>query len=226
MALRRQVGDYGLTFSGENGDVWSDVRTSATGSPYRWTAVSIDRSIGSNWLSAGIGRLEEKQTVLGGRNSVALGGGGSSSLFLDLEARRALGSGFSAGLTARRGWTDFAGGKFATSAYGFDFTKLGILNPSDRLGLRLSQPLRVESGGFNLLLPTSWDYETQIATNSWQRYSMTPSGREIDSELSYSTSVLDGSGWLGGNLFMRKDPGHVANADSDYGATIRFTLGL
>ena len=226
LALRRKVGNYGLTFSGENGDVWSDVRTSAMGSPYRWTALSIDRSIGSNWLSAGIGRLEEKRTVLGGRNSVALGGGGSSSLFLDLEARRALGSGFSAGLTARRGWTDFAGGKFSTSAYGFDLTKLGILNPSDRFGLRLSQPLRVESGGFNLLLPTSWDYETQIATNSWQRYSMTPSGREIDSELSYSTSVLDGSGWLGGNLFMRKDPGHVADSDPDYGAAVRFTLGF
>jgi hypothetical protein len=226
MALRRQVGDYGLTFSGESGDVWSEVRTPATGSPYRWTAVSIDRSVGSNWLSGGIGRLEEKQTVLGGQNSIALGGGGSTSLFLDLEARRVLGNGFSAGLTARRGWTNFAGGRFATSAYGFDLTKLGILDSKDRLGLRLSQPLRVERGGFNLLLPTSWDYKMQIATNSWQRYSLTPSGREIDGELSYSTSVLDGSGWLGGNLFVRRDPGHVANADPDYGAAIRFALGF
>ena len=50
------------------------------------------------------------------------------------------------------------------------------------------------AAGFNLLLPTSWDYETQTATNSWQRYSMSPSGREIDSELSYSSSILDGSG--------------------------------
>ena len=82
------------------------------------------------------------------------------------------------------------------------------------------------AAGFNLLLPTSWDYETQTATNSWQRYSMSPSGREIDSELSYSTSILDGNGWLGGNLFARKDPGHVANADPDYGAAIRFSLSF
>jgi hypothetical protein len=226
MALRRQVGEFGLTVSSETGNVWNDIRASATGLPYQWNGVSIDRNLGSNWLSAGIGRLEEKGTVLGGRVSDALGGGGSSTLFFDVEARRTLGSGFSAGLTARRGWTDFTGGKFATSAYGFDLTKSGILSSSDRLGLRLSQPLRVESGGFNLLLPTSWNYETQTATNSWQRYSMSPSGREIDGEFSYSSSILNGSGWLGGNLFLRKDPGHVAGADPDYGAAIRFSLNF
>ena len=53
---------------------------------------------------------------------------------------------------------------------------------------------------------------------------MRPSGREIDTELSYSTSLLDANAWLGGNLFLRKDPGHVANADADIGAAIRFSL--
>jgi len=169
-------------------------------------------------------RLEEKQSVLGGHMSQALGGDGASSLFLDLEARRELGSGFSAGLTARKGWTDFAGGKFETSAYGFDLTRLGVLNAGDRLGLRVSQPLRVTTGGFNLFLPTSYDYLTGIATSSWQHYSMSPSGREIDTELSYSTGLLDGNAWLGGKLFLRKDPGHIADADADVGAAIRFSL--
>jgi hypothetical protein len=141
-----------------------------------------------------------------------------------VEARRQLGGGFSAGLSARRGWTDFAGGKFETSACGFDLTKLGLLNADDRLGFRLSQPLRVTSGGFNLFLPTSYDYLTETATSSWQRFAMSPSGREIDTELSYSTSLLDGNGWLGGNLFLRKDPGHIANADADVGAAVRFSL--
>jgi hypothetical protein len=225
MAMRRQVGKFGFTLSGESGDVWTEIQTTATGSPYRWTSVSVDRSFGPNWTSVGLSRLEEKQSVLGGRMSEALGGGGSSSLFLDFEARRELGSGFSAGVTARRGWTDFAGGKFASSAYGFDISKLGVLRSGDRLGLRVSQPLRVESGGFNLHLPTSYDYVTQTATNSWTRYSMAPSGREIDTELSYSTNVLGDNAWLGGNLFMRKDPGHIANAGADYGAAIRLTLG-
>ena len=45
----------------ESGDVWQEVKTSATGSPYRWTSVAVDRSFGRNWLSLGLSRLEEKQ---------------------------------------------------------------------------------------------------------------------------------------------------------------------
>ena len=204
--------------------MWHEIETSATGSPYRWTSVSVDRSFGSNWLSAGLSHLEEKRTLLGGRMGEALGGGGSSSLFLDLEARRELGSGFSAGLTARRGWTDFAGGSFQSGAYGFDVTKLGVLNGGDRLALRIAQPLRIESGGFSMMLPTSYDYATGKATNSLTNFSLSPKGREIDAELGYSTGVA--GGWLGGNIFLRRQPGHIANADDDYGAAIRFTLGL
>jgi hypothetical protein len=76
------------------------------------------------------------------------------------------------------------------------------------------------------MLPTAYDYSTQTATSSWSTYSLTPSGREIDAELSYGSSLWDGSGWLGGNLFVRRQPGHVASADNDYGAAIRFTLGF
>ena len=78
MALRREFGGTGVTFSGETGNVWQDVQTSATGSPYRLTSVAVDRSFGRNWLSLGISRLDEKQTLLGGRMGDALGGGGSS----------------------------------------------------------------------------------------------------------------------------------------------------
>ena len=62
------------------------------------------------------------------------------------------------------------------------------------------------------------------ATSSLSRFSLSPSGREVDAELSYSTGFA--GGWLGGNLFVRRQPGHVADADTDYGAAIRFTLGL
>ena len=68
------------------------------------------------------------------------------------------------------------------------------------------------------------DYATETAATSLVGYSPTPSGREIDGELSYSTRL--GGGWLGGNLFVRKDPGHVAAAEDDVGAAIRYTLGF
>jgi hypothetical protein len=57
-------------------------------------------------------------------------------------------------------------------------------------------------------------------------YSLTPSGREVDAELSYGSSLLDGNAWFGGNLFVRRQPGHIATVDNDYGAAIRFTLGF
>jgi hypothetical protein len=124
----------------------------------------------------------------------------------------------------RHGWTDFASGSFQTSAYSFDLAKFGLLGKADRFGLRVAQPLRVESGGLRMLLPTSYDYATESATSSLERLSFAPSGREIDAELSYST--LLGSGWLGANIFGRRHPGHVASADPDLGAAIRYSLGF
>ena len=226
IAVRHEFGGTGVTFSGETGDVWQPVVTRASGSPYRWTSIGVDRKLGRNTLSANLSRLEEKDTLLGGRLSNALGGGGSSSLFLDLDARHDFGGGWSAGATARRGWTDFSTGKFQTSAYSFDLARLGVIGSGDSLGLRLAQPLRVESGGFALMLPTGYDYSTGLATDSLTRMSLSPSGREMDAELSYGSNLFDGNGWLGGNLFYRRQPGHIANADDDLGAAIRFTLGF
>jgi len=56
--------------------------------------------------------------------------------------------------------------------------------------------------------------------------SLTPSGRELDAELSYGSSLLQGKAWLGANVFYRRQPGHIATAPDDKGAAIRFSLGF
>jgi hypothetical protein len=155
-----------------------------------------------------------------------LGGGGSNTVFVDAEARHDWGNGWTSGLSARRGWTSFAAGKFETGAYAFDVAKLGLLSDSDRLGLRLAQSLRVEHGGIAKWLPTSWDYANSTASDSFSRMSLSPSGRELDAELSYGLSVLSGKAWMGGNLFYRRDPGHIATSPDDVGAAIRLSLGF
>ena len=226
IAVRRQFGRTGVTVSGETGDVWQDVRTSATGSPYRFANIALDRSFGANWLSAGIGRLEEKQSLLGGRMAAALGGGGSTSMFLDVEARHGFGNGWSAGLSGRRGWTHFAAGSFASGAYGLDVSKLGLFSAGDRFGLRIAQPLRIARGGFATWLPTGFDYDLGTATMTRSTLSLSPSGREIDGEVSYGSSLLNGKGWFGGNLFYRRQPGHVAAANADVGAGLRMSLSF
>jgi len=156
--------------------------------------------------------------------SNVLGGGGASTLFLDTQARHSFARGWSASLTARRGWTNFNGGKFQTDAYAFDLAKAGLFGSNDKLGFRIAQPLRIEHGGFAMMLPTSYDYSTETATDTLTHMSLRPSGREIDGELSYGASWLDGNAWLGGNLFYRRDPGHIANSPDDLGAAVRFNL--
>jgi hypothetical protein len=208
LAVRHEFAGLGVTTSGETGDVWQDIRTSATGSPYRLVTIAIDKSLGRNFLSLGTSRLEEAHSLLGGRLSLLLGGrGGAATTFLDAEACHEFGGGWSTGITARRGWTDFAGGKFQTGAYAFDVSKLGLLSARDSIGLRIAQPLRVEHGGFAMKVPTSWDYVTETATYSATRMSLSPSGRETDGELSYGSSLLRGNGWFGANLFYRPPAG-------------------
>jgi hypothetical protein len=225
MALRRNLGFAGLTVASEQGKVWRNVRTDAAEQSYRWTGITLDSRFGrDSWGSVGLSRLEEDDTLLGGRLGSLYGSTGSSSLFLDLEARRNLGNGWSATVMGRRGWTEFASGKFRTGAYSFDLAKFGLLRDRDRFGLRIAQPLRVEGGGMSLLLPTGYDYQTESATSSREFLSFRPSGREIDAEVSYSTGL--GQGWLGANIFARRQPGHIATADPDMGAAIRYSLGF
>jgi hypothetical protein len=226
IAMRHQFGGTGFTFSGETGNVWQDVQTSATGSPYRYTSMAVDRSFGRNWVSVGMSRLEEKQSLLGGRMSNVLGGGGSTTMFVDLEGRHSFGGGWNAALTARRGWTNFTAGTFETAAYGFELSKLGVFGSGDEFGLRLAQPLRVEHGGFSMWLPTAYDYSTNSATSSLSTMSLQPSGRELDGEMSYGSPLLGGNAWFGGNFFYRRQPGHIAVAQDDVGAALRFTLGF
>lgn len=225
IALRRNLGPVGLTVSAETGEVWHEQPTAATGSSYRWTSAMVDRQFGNSWLSAGVSRLDEKNSLLGGRVGQAFGGnGGASSVFLDVEARQELGRRIVASLSARRGWTNFAGGSFQSGAYAFELSKWGLFGSEDRIGLRVAQPLRIEQGGFSLMLPTSYDYATQSATETRSQFSLSPSGREIDSELSYMRPFA--GGWVGGNLYLRRQPGNIARANADAGAVVRYTLGF
>jgi hypothetical protein len=88
------------------------------------------------------------------------------------------------------------------------------LADGDRFGLRLSQPLRIDGGGFAMSLPTSFDYASMAPGYSIVRSSLVPRGRELDAELSYGRRWL-GNGWISGNLFTRRQPGHFQSAAPD-----------
>ena len=75
----------------------------------------------------------------------ALGGGGSNSLFLDLEARRELGDGWAATLMRAARLDRFRRRQLPDRRpMASTSPRSGVLGGGDRLGLRIAQPLRIE----------------------------------------------------------------------------------
>ncbi|MBW0144090.1 S8 family peptidase [Sphingomicrobium clamense] len=225
--VRRDFGPVGVTVASEAGSRWTSLAENGRDARYRLDAVTLDRKLfGEGRVRLGLSLLDERETLLGGRLSPALGddGKGSQTRFIDLSVNQPLGGGFALGLSARRGWTEFGGGAFRTGAYSIDVRRDRLLTADDRLAFRLSQPLRVESGGLDLYLPQAWDWRTESATMGWQQLSLVPSGRELVGEVAYGRGLLGGR--LDLNAYYRHQPQHIATADGDVGAAIRFTLGL
>lgn len=236
-AMRVERGAFGLTAAAETGQVsWrgsSDVATLDgrwQRSPYDRFALTLDRRVGPVALTAGVSRLNERDTILGAHLGDGLGGGSATSWFGDLGARLNLADGWTLGGSYREGRTQaklggaIAGtGTIVTRAWAGDIGKTGVLGVSDAIGFRVSQPLRVARGGIDIAMPTYWDYASQSVTQ-WteQRLNLAPTGREQVYEGSYTAPL--GTGWLSANVFWRQQPGNIANAPSDTGAAVRYSF--
>ncbi|MFN3943366.1 MAG: S8 family peptidase [Allosphingosinicella sp.] len=232
IGLRHDLGPVGLTVTSERGEVHASELPADIGrAGYSVGAVTADRRIGPLALTLGVSRLSEDATVLGGR--FAFGAGGATSLFLDVTAAYDFGRGWAAQGSYRRGWTAMAGavglverGRLGSDAFAFDLSKTGAFAPGDRIALRVMQPLRVRSGGWDLRLPVSYSYEDFSVGYETRRMSLAPSGRELDVEAAYTLGLLDGRGSVTANAFLRRDPGHVAAMPDDAGAALRVRLGF
>ena len=234
LGARRQLGRIGMTVTGERGEVLQrGVDRSAAQPRYGVASLAFDRRFGRARMSLGASRLDERSTVLGARFAQVIGAGGATSWFADASAAVALGRGWDASAGYRLGWTAIPGaaglaqgGRIATHAWSLDLGKSNALREGDRFALRLMQPLRVRSGGFDLKVPVSYSYETLSAGYENRFFNLAPTGREIDIEAAYGVGLLAGTGHLSANAFARRHPGNIAEADSDLGAAIRFTLGF
>jgi hypothetical protein len=118
------------------------------------------------------------------------------------------------------------GGSLESEAFALDLWRSGALTAGDQLGLRISQPLRVASGGYMMNLPVSYDYATLAVGTELRRFNLAPTGRELDAELAYSLPLFRNAGWLTANAFVRRQPGHVQAMPTDTGAALRFRLGF
>jgi subtilisin family serine protease len=233
-ALTRQLGRWSLGLAA--GHARTDHRQSTPGlrrsGAVDTVAVEAARAIGPVDLNLGLGHMRESDTVLGSWTGPALGFEGATTRFASAEARMALGSGVSIGAGARHGWTEARLGNgliagidgIRSFGFQFDLSKQGLAGASDRIDLRVAQPLRVVGGTARLSVPVAYDYATLGAAMETRSASLVPSGRELDLEAAYSIGVLGGE--FGAHLYWRNQPGHVATRADDLGAAVRFSLGF
>lgn len=239
VALRRVLGRWGLTASAERGDVlgasnerFGDPLTARqAGERALRYGLAIDRSFGAVSTSIGASWLAEDRTVLGARVHDGLAGAGANTLFVDLAAGWQAGPRWHVGGALRAGYTQArqtayvgAGSSLVTSAWAIDAERSGVFAVGDRLGLRVSQPLRVERGGLNFALPVSYDYTTLLPTIVTERLGLAPRGREIVSELAWHGTLWSGA--AGASLYYRKDPGHYAALPDDRGIALSWSHGF
>jgi hypothetical protein len=238
LAMRQQWGGFALTANAETGDapLWENGDFAELRRGYRshgYSALSLGASkiFGSLALSARATSLTERDTVLGGRFDALFGTAGARTWFADLEARWTPSRDWAFAAAWRQGWTRLGAGgirqnadHLQTAAWSLDASHAALFGRDDRLSLRIAQPLRVTRGGFDLNLPTSYDYATGLAGFTATRLNLAPSGRERDIEAVYSRPLMGGQ--VSVNSFWRHEPGNFANAPEDLGAAIRFTFGL
>ena len=232
-ALGYDVAGFEISTSAETGQIERFERSFIPETPDRYSLMSIgaERRIGALGLSARATYVSEGNTLLGARFDGFLGANGARTWFVDVGADVALGSDWQASAALRQGFTRIGAGgarlgtdHIRSSSWSFDVTKSHLFYPSDRFAVRIAQPLRVTSGGFDVTLARSYDYATALTTFGTQRVNLTPKGREVDVEALYVREMA--GGLLSGNLYFRRDTGNFATAPNDYGAAIRFTLGL
>ena len=193
--------------------------------------IAADRQFGPLGLTLGTEWLREERTMLGAYLHDGLAPRGADSVFVDGTASLDMGDGWQLGGEGRFGSTRafagdrIAGGsRFSSAAYSLDVSKRGIWQGEDRLGLRVSSPLRVTSGGLSFDLPVSYDYESESAVYELRHVSLTPDGREIMGEVSWFGDAFDGT--LAASLFYRSEPGHLRRAPDDRGLLVRWSRGF
>jgi len=235
VALRHQMGGWGITASAQAGRVLSDaplevfqrLRAERQREAMASFGVAADRQFGPLKAAFGLTWLAEDNTILGARFHDALGGKGADTLFADAEAGWAFAPGWQVTGAFRQGWSRTRGGgvivagsQFASRGWSVDVERQGVLGTKDRLGLRLAQPLRVERGGLSLDLPVGYDYASGAATNAVTRLNLAPEGRELMGELHWGGPLW--AGWGSAGVFYRREPGHFAALPDDKGMAIRW----
>lgn len=144
----------------------------------------------------------ERHGMLGGVNSGALAvAQAANTSAVGLSARAGFGSGWVTTVSYSEGVTqlDLRANSIATSAdtlhsrsYGIAIAKHGLFADNDSLGLAVSRPIQVFSGGLGLTLGTGLDDSGNLLTGT-EHVSLASRTPETDFEMGYVTTFFDGA---------------------------------
>ncbi|HSM95187.1 MAG TPA: S8 family peptidase, partial [Rhizomicrobium sp.] len=144
----------------------------------------------------------ERHGMLGGVNSGALAiADGANTSALGLSARVGFGNGWVTTVSYSEGITqlDLRSNSIASSAdtlhsraYGVAIAKHGLFADNDSLGLAVSRPIQVYSGGLGLTLGTGLDDSGNLLTGT-EHVSLVSGTPETDFEMGYVTTFFDGA---------------------------------
>lgn len=236
VAVRQQLGRWGLTVSAESGSTISAAaeRRAALMTGQRIEddlssfGLAIDRRFGAFDLAAGMIWTAEDRTVLGARFHEGFGLAGSDTLFLDADIGWYFARHWRLGAAYRQGFTNLRsaplladGSRLVSNAWSIDLQRESVMIDGDRLALRIAQPLRVGAGALNLNLPMAFSYETLTPQYAVQSLQLGPEGRELTGELAWIGQIWGGT--AAASLFVRREPGHYADAPKDLGAALRWS---
>jgi hypothetical protein len=175
----------------------------------------------NSFLSLQTGLLRESESILGGSFSGGYGSIDESfTYYTGLQASRAF-SRFYATSSAFFGEThaDLSElglmkslDKFSTSSFNLGIFTNGIWFPNDSIGLKITQPLRLEEGDMNLSIPVGRTKYREVLFDEY-KMDLSPSGREIRAEFIYQREVRKGNFFA--SFGYIKDQGHMNLSNSE-----------
>ncbi|RIV85722.1 peptidase S8 [Aurantiacibacter zhengii] len=236
VALRQQIGSWGLTINAQTGSTVTaaaqrraaELRGLRAQEDLSSFGLALDRRFGALDVGLGLTWNAEDRTVLGARFHEGFGLAGSDTLFLDanvgwhVDDRWRLGAAYRQGFTRLRSAPLLAdGSRLSSNGWSVDLQREGVFDSDDRLAFRLAQPLRVNSGGLNLNLPVGYDYETLAPDYAVRTLLLSPEGREVTGEMAWTGQLWGGS--AAASVYLRRQPGHYAQAPDDLGAALRWS---
>ena len=185
-------------------------RNPATGAALTWRPPESPLGLRAGWMGEG-------RTLLGTGSEGAFGSLLADSLFAGIEGDAKLGRWRVGGIAevgtvsahARNGlFREIS--PLVTSAFALHATRR--IREERAFRVSISQPLRVEDGRTQLVIPSGRTTAGQVVHNTLA-VGLEPSGRQIDLALQWEQPLVAGVWRLGATL--SREPGHRKDADSD-----------